>query len=226
MDGKQAVPPDAAGLLIETTSADNLVRLARKLWARQTADEQSDLMTKYDNGIGYNSADAAPVGMLLRHAERGVLSKDEAADLRSRLYKYRRQLADILSGTVTVEEADVARLRLEVTLYAKRVEHETARAVKFRFRQVGTSREFDCWFPKKWIEWRLNEAGRFEVYVPLWMAEQKDLVNGDGEVIVGPGEQVSWGRHPPSDVLRRPSEAQAKAERLLKRLRQKDLFDA
>lgn len=65
----------------------------KKLYAEQTADEQSDGNTKYHNGVGFNGADAKIMSSFAEFLNKtGFLTTKQKAVARKKLIKYNKQL--------------------------------------------------------------------------------------------------------------------------------------
>lgn len=70
-----------------------------KLYAQQTADEQTDGNTKYYNGVGFNGADAKIMSSFAQFLKRtGFLTDKQKAVARKKLVKYNRQLTRLANA--------------------------------------------------------------------------------------------------------------------------------
>lgn len=69
------------------------------IYHRQTEDEKSDSDTRYQNGIGFNSADASLLSYYARYIQnKGSLTGHHKEKARKRIKKYSGQLAKIANG--------------------------------------------------------------------------------------------------------------------------------
>ena len=65
----------------------------KKLYAEQTADEQADGNTKYNNGVGFNGADAKIMSSFAEFLNKtGFLTPKQKIIARKKLIKYKKQL--------------------------------------------------------------------------------------------------------------------------------------
>ena len=65
----------------------------KKLYAEQTADEQADGNTKYNNGVGFNGADAKIMSSFAEFLNKtGFLTPKQKIIARKKLIKYNKQL--------------------------------------------------------------------------------------------------------------------------------------
>ncbi len=91
--------------LIDSMDRNLLIRPLKRLWDRQTAEEQASWSTNNHNGVGYSKVDAPFAGRMIEWYERkGFFSPKQADNIRRMLKKYRGQLADIATQ-VEVERA-------------------------------------------------------------------------------------------------------------------------
>lgn len=71
----------------------------RKLYAEQTADEQRDGETKYNNGVGFNGADSKIMSSFAEFLNRtGFLTPKQKAVARRKLVKYNKQLTKLANA--------------------------------------------------------------------------------------------------------------------------------
>ena len=83
--------------MLGTSEAWALKGLVR-IYANQTADEQSSMDTKHDNGVGFTGADAHFLSSLAQQYERcGTLFPKQMKYLLKKMPKYARQLERISS---------------------------------------------------------------------------------------------------------------------------------
>ncbi len=98
---KAAKFQDAKAMVRDKLATDNawLVRGLVALFRRQTEDEQRSEDTKYQNKMGFNSADAPVLTSLARQwQERNWLSTPQIGLARRLMGKYSGQLARIARG--------------------------------------------------------------------------------------------------------------------------------
>lgn len=85
-------------VLIQTNDVV-LYRALRKLYARQTADEQRAGTTRNYNGVGFNSYDAKFLSSVSEFLKKnGYLTEKQKVVTRKRLIKYNRQLTEIANS--------------------------------------------------------------------------------------------------------------------------------
>lgn len=73
-----------------------VIRSLLKLYEFQTADEQAYGEASYNNGVGFNGADAPILTSFVDfYKQTGFLSKKQIAIARKKLIKYRKQLVKI-----------------------------------------------------------------------------------------------------------------------------------
>ena len=71
----------------------------KKLYAEQTADEQSAGETKYNNGVGFNGADSKIMSSFAQFLTRtGFLTPKQKAVARRKLVKYNKQLTRLANA--------------------------------------------------------------------------------------------------------------------------------
>ena len=71
----------------------------RKLYACQTADEQSTGETKHHNGVGFNGVDSKIMSSFAEFLNRtGFLTVKQKAVARRKLVKYNKQLTRLANG--------------------------------------------------------------------------------------------------------------------------------
>lgn len=77
------------------------------LYERQTSDEKVVKGTKYDNGRGFNIADAKLLSSYAQHAIKtgAVITGEWATEARCRLPKYRIQLVEIANERAVLKAA-------------------------------------------------------------------------------------------------------------------------
>lgn len=81
-----------------STDAKWALRALVRIYANQTADEQSTMDTKHDNGVGFTGADAHFLSSFAQQYElRGFLTPGQMEYLYKKMPKYARQLERISS---------------------------------------------------------------------------------------------------------------------------------
>jgi len=87
--------------LLDTMPKNQLHRPLKRLWDRQTADEQDCWGAHHQNGIGFNKHDAKFAGaMVTWWGHKGFFSPKQEKAIRTMLKKYRRQLTEIANEGV------------------------------------------------------------------------------------------------------------------------------
>ncbi len=101
--------------IIRSNLATNNVWLERGIVAidaRQTSDEQSSGQTKYENGRGWNSADASYGSYLARYIRSGRhLSGQHLQRARRMMAKYAGQLAKVAAAKQAAKDQEAAAQR-------------------------------------------------------------------------------------------------------------------
>lgn len=89
---------DEIRTLIQTND-EVLYRALKKIYAEQTADEQSSGETTHRNGVGFNGADAPILSSFAEFLKRtGFLTPKQRALARKKLVKYNKQLTRLANA--------------------------------------------------------------------------------------------------------------------------------
>lgn len=98
MEQKRIWTEDEIRELIQTNDKV-LYGALRKLYAEQTADEQSSKDAKYHNGAGFNGVDAGILSSFVEFLNRtGFLTPKQRAVARKKLVKYNKQLTKLANA--------------------------------------------------------------------------------------------------------------------------------
>ena len=88
------------------TNKDQMCKGLVLIYRRQTQDEQADRTTRNKNGVGFSAFDAEILSSFAeQYLRKGWLSDKQLAILEKKLYRYRRQLAEIANEQEAQREA-------------------------------------------------------------------------------------------------------------------------
>ncbi len=140
-----------------------------RLYSYQTADEQRDLTTKYDNGEGFNGTDGYVLSDMSKfYLERGYLTEKQINFIRTKIVKYTGQLEGQIIEPLSIKRPT------KRTRNDRPAEYKTAElkgdtiTLKFGFPK-GDKRFFDCVSQVKTLAGR-----RFDKSLPGWTAPLGD----------------------------------------------------